>query len=137
MPIVQVLDVPAFDLTLSSPSMNEYDTGAGLTRAAVDEYAEMYCASTPRTHPHVSPLHAEDLSGLPPAMVVVAEHDPVRDDGERYVARLWEAGVPATCTRVIGHFHGGWMIPISQSYLLVNDLRVAALRRAFSGTLTA
>ncbi len=55
--------------------------------------------------------------------------------GERYVARLWEAGVAGSCTRVIGHFHGGWMIPISASYRLVNDLRASALRRAFAGDL--
>lgn len=135
MPILQLLDAPCLDLTLSSPSMKEYDEGAGLTREAVDEYAGFYCGKTPRTHPRISPLHEPDLSGLPPAVVIVAEHDPVRDDGERYVARLWEAGVAGSCTRVVGHFHVGWMVPITLTHRLVNDLRANALRRAFAGDL--
>ena len=68
-------------------------------------------------------------------VVIVAEHDPVRDDGERYVDRLRGAGVPAACFRVTGHIHGSWVIPITVTAGLVTDLKAAAYRRAFDGTL--
>ncbi|HYD10204.1 MAG TPA: alpha/beta hydrolase [Acidimicrobiales bacterium] len=131
MPVLQLLDVPALDLTLQSPSHDEYVTGAGLTKAGVDEYAGWYAGDTPRAHPLVSPLFAEDLAGLPPAVIVMAEHDPVRDDGERYLARLWAAGVPGAAVRVIGHFHGGWVIPGTMTARLVTAARIEALRAAF------
>lgn len=136
MPIAQVLDVPALDLTLGSPSMREVGDGAGLTRTAVDEYARMYTArGTERTNPLVSPLFADDLAGLPPAVVVVAEHDPVRDDGERWVRALQESGVAAFGIRVLAHVHGSWIIPITVTNRLLHDLRTATLRRVFDGTL--
>ena len=131
MPVLQLLDVPALDLTLQSPSQDEYATGTSLTRSGVDEYAGYYAGDTPRTHPLLSPLLADDLSGLPPAVIVMAEHDPVRDDGERYLARLWEAGVPGAAIRVIGHFHGGWVIPGTMTQRLVTAARIDALRAAF------
>ena len=83
----------------------------------------------------MSPLHEPDLTGLPPAFITVAELDPVRDDGERYLERLHAAGVPAAAIRVMAHPHGGWMIPITPTRRLVGDIRAAALRRAFDGTL--
>jgi acetyl esterase len=141
LPIAQLLDVPCLDLTLSSPSMDEVGEGAGLTKADVEEYASWYAhglegsGGTDPTDPLMSPLHATDLSGLPPAVITVAEHDPVRDDGERYLARLHEAGGAGSAVRVLAHIHGSWIIPITSTHRLVHDLKVASLRRAFDGTL--
>jgi acetyl esterase len=135
LPIAQLLDVPATDLTLASPSLGEYDTRAGLTAAEVEQFATWYAGDTPRTDPYLSPVLAPDLSGLPPAVVIVAEHDPVRDDGERWVRALQEAGVPAMGVRVLTHLHGTWVLPFTVTSGLVQDLRQAALRRAFAGTL--
>jgi acetyl esterase len=135
MPIAQLLDVPATDLTLGSASLSEYGGNAGLTSAEVEQFVAWYAGDTDRAHPLLSPLLAADLSGLPPAVVVVAEHDPIRDDGERWVEALQKAGVPAMGVRVLAHLHGTWVLPFTVTSRLVQDLRQSALRRAFEGTL--
>jgi acetyl esterase len=138
MPLAQLLDVPAVDLT---PMDLDVDADAisnfgGLTPEACNEFFALYLDDTvdPRD-PRVSPLFEPNLSGLPPAVITVAEHDPVRDQGERYLTRLHEAGVPAAAFRVLAHLHGGWIIPGTITHALVGDLRAAALRRALTGTL--
>ena len=102
----QLLEVPALDFTFSSPSQRTYATGYDLTREALHMLRSHYvpCADQV-TNPYVSPLLAPDLTGLPPAHIVAAEFDPLRDDSERYAARLLQARVPATFSLQRGHIH--------------------------------
>jgi acetyl esterase len=135
-PLLQLLDVPAVDLTGGSPSWSEVGESAGLTEADVRQFAQWYAGEQGLEHPRISPLLEPDLSGLAPAVVLSAENDPVRDDGERWVRALQSAGVSACGFRVLTQLHGSWIIPITSTAGMVADLRASALRRAFSGTLT-
>ena len=134
-PMFQWLEVPGLDLTLGSPSVQENATGYGLTAENLDEYAGRYVGPEQRSDPLVSPLLAADLTGLPPTVVLTADLDPVRDDGERLVSRLHEAGVPAVALRVLNHPHGTWIIPVSLAWGVVEALRTATLQAAFAGRL--
>ncbi|MQA95602.1 MAG: alpha/beta hydrolase fold domain-containing protein [Streptosporangiales bacterium] len=69
-------------------------------------YRRHYLGAADPADPRVSPLLAEDHSGLPPALIQVAEHDPLRDDGIRYAVALREAGVAARLTEYVGMPHG-------------------------------
>ena len=102
----QVLVVPATDLTMSQPSIEELGEAYGLGKAALEFCVNAYLGEDgdPR-NPLISPLYA-DLQGLPPALIVTAEYDPLRDDGEAYYRRLQEAGVPATLHCIPGMMHG-------------------------------
>lgn len=85
-------------------------------------------------HPYASPLRAPDLSRLPPCLVLVAEHDPLREEGEAYAARLAASGVPTETRRVDGLFHGlfglGGLVPVART---AEDIAVDGLRRALHG----
>jgi acetyl esterase len=133
-PAAQLLDVPALDHTMASPSMQTESAG-GLSGDEVRQFSEWYLAGHDPKDPLVSPLWADDVSGLPPTVVLVAELDPVRDDGERWVTKLHAAGVPAAGVRVQAQMHGGWIIPVSMSSRLIPELRRHTLREAFAGTL--
>ena len=102
----QLLAYPVTDLTLSQPSMEENAEGYFLTKALMQWFVKHYLGELDPTDPAVSPLYADDLSGLPPAMVITTELDPLRDEGEAYAARLREAGVATELIRYPGQIHG-------------------------------
>jgi acetyl esterase len=104
----QLLEVPAVDLTMSHPSHGEFGDGYYLSKAMMQSAADFYLHDPSQaSHPYVSPLFASDLSGLPPAFVMTAEFDPLRDEGEAYASRLGESGVSVDVHRGLGHIHGG------------------------------
>lgn len=103
----QTLICPALDLTLASPSLRENAHAPLLTACAVSVYAQHYLGTPPLASGQLaSPLLAKNLANLPPALIQVAEHDPLRDDGWRYAARLRAAGVNVRITEYAGAPHG-------------------------------
>ncbi|HZN13388.1 MAG TPA: alpha/beta hydrolase [Acidimicrobiales bacterium] len=103
----QLLVYPVTDLTMSQPSIEENGTDYMLTADGLRWFYDHYLGTKgdPK-EPIVSPLFASDVSGLPPALILTAEFDPLRDEGEAYGARLREAGVPVTFKRYDGLIHG-------------------------------
>jgi len=104
----QVLLYPLTDFSsFETGSHRELGEGYFLTRGAMDWFRGHYLAAADLArHPEVSPLLAPDLSDLPPALVITAEFDPLRDEGEAYAERLRQAGVPVTMARYPGMIHG-------------------------------
>lgn len=93
-PVAQGLLYPATDLRMTAPSIDLFATGYFLTEADMKWYRGLYAPGMDQwTDPGISPLLADDLSGLPPAWVWTAGFDPLRDEGDAYAARLSEAGV--------------------------------------------
>ena len=109
----QVLIYPVTDhYDPGTASMFENAEGYGLTRAGMIWFWDHYLADRrDAAHPHASPLRAADLSGLPPALVVTAEYDPLRDEGEYYADRLRQAGVAVELKRWDGVNHGFFFWP--------------------------
>ena len=99
----QVIIYPLLDLTLASPSMEPPRHGMSRKDAAI--MVERYRGAASLDDPFVSPLLAPDLTGLPPAIIVTADADPLRDDGVRYAQRLREAGVPVRFENYMGMPH--------------------------------
>ncbi|WBB67839.1 alpha/beta hydrolase [Micromonospora sp. WMMD812] len=107
LPAAQILVYPNTDLTLSCPSARTKATGWGLSTDDVAWGAEQWVPDpSRRADAGVSPLFAADLGGLPPAVVVTAEHDPLRDEGNAYAARLAAADVPVRHRCEPGMVHG-------------------------------
>ncbi|MGY1636278.1 alpha/beta hydrolase [Geodermatophilus sp. SYSU D00742] len=107
----QALLYPATDLTWGSPSVEENAEAPVLTKRDMDAFRAHYLGGQDPRDPYVSPLLAPDHRGLPPALVQVAEHDPIRDDGLRYAAALEAAGVPVRTTTYVGMPHGYLAFP--------------------------
>jgi acetyl esterase len=96
----------------ATPSMIENAKGYGLGRDGMIWFWNHYLAAPSHgEHPHASPFRAADLTGLPPALVVTAEYDPLRDEGEYYADRLRLAGVPTETKRWAGMNHGFFFWP--------------------------
>jgi acetyl esterase len=104
--LAQVLEIPVLDLTLSQPSIEAYSDGYALTRRELADHIDQYCSRDQRRDPYASPALGSDLAGLSPALIMTAEYDLPRDDGELYGRRLNEAGTPAEVIRWAGHIHG-------------------------------
>jgi len=103
----QLLIYPCCDMDSNAwPSQTENGTGYFLTKESMDWFYGQYADVADRDNPYASPIRADDLSGLPPACVITAEFDPLRDEGEAYGARLQEAGVDCEVHRYDGMFHG-------------------------------
>ena len=106
----QMLIYPVTDATRSSQSYIDNGEGYRLTAAGMKWFCDHYLSGsigTP-TDPRVSPLFADatTLASAPPAIVITAEYDPLRDEGEQYAHRLIEAGVACSLTRYYGQVHG-------------------------------
>jgi len=103
----QLAFYPQLDATLSQPSVMELAEGYMLDRDTILWGIEQYVADDSlRSEPLVSPLHADDLAGMPAALVVTGEYDPLRDEGEAYARRLRDCGVLVTHTSEPGLLHG-------------------------------
>jgi acetyl esterase len=95
------------DATATDESMRTGDDPYLFNRHSVAWYRSHYLADPDDAYnPLASPVQAESLAGLPPALVITAEYDPLRDQGERYAARLSREGVPVVVTRYEGMIHG-------------------------------
>ncbi|OBJ86678.1 alpha/beta hydrolase [Mycobacterium asiaticum] len=99
----QVLLYPGLDRDMSAPSITLLADAPMLSR---DDIEYLHSLADMGTDPYLVPAYATDLSGLPPAIVVTAGCDPIRDWGERYAERLRDTGVQTTCTRYPGMYHG-------------------------------
>jgi acetyl esterase len=93
-------------LSTRRPSYAEFAHGFFLTPAMVDWFIEQYLGPHPATDPRVSPLLAEDLTGLPAAYVAVAGFDVLRDEGEAYARKMAAAGAPVALRRHDRLIHG-------------------------------
>ena len=102
----QLLVCPALDVAGDTGSWREFAEGLDLTAAGMRWYWDHYLGEADGTAPDASPARAAFLGGLPPALVIVASHDILRDEGEAYAARLADAGVAAAATRIPGVVHG-------------------------------
>jgi acetyl esterase len=132
---LQLLEMPVTDMSASSvehPSLTDFARGYGLELPGIEAFQDDYLPNrADRELPYASPLKADDLVGLPPAHVITAELDPLRDSGEAYARRLQEAGVRTTLHRFRGQTHGSsnlWQTwPPAREWM---DEVVSAIRNA-------
>nr|MBA2682608.1 alpha/beta hydrolase [Ktedonobacteraceae bacterium] len=132
----QFLIYPATDqypTSMQRKSFIENGEGYFLTNEGMRRFLNHYLERPEQGRdPRFAPLLAKDLSGLPPALVVTAEYDPLLDEGELYAKRLQEAGVPVTLKRYDGMIHGFFSMAgvIDQSNTAIDETG-GILRRAF------
>jgi acetyl esterase len=109
---LQVLVYPAVDCDLTRPCYQEYaDTKLILNAPEMVWFLNHYIPDeADREHPYASPLRAPSLEGLPPAYIVIAQHDPLREEGLEYAAALEAAGVPVTVARYDDQIHAFFVL---------------------------
>lgn len=138
--LFQLLFYPVTDADFDTKSYKDYQDGPWLTKKAMKWFWDAYLPDVDRrAERNASPLRArdEELENLPPALIITAENDVLRDEGEAYASRLDEAGVKTTCVRVNGTIHDFVMlnalaeVPSTKAAIL---LGVAGIKKAFQAT---
>lgn len=134
---LQLLIYPAVDLTGSFPSVEENAEGYFLTKRAMEWFIGHYLdgSDVAADDPTVSPWFADDavVAATAPALVITAEFDPLRDEGEAYAERLQRLGVPVTVRRFDGLIHAFFgMTELLPEAVEANELAAEHLRRAFA-----
>ena len=126
----QLLVYPATDATMAGDSYRESPTTPLLSGESMRACWGVYAARRPQSDPDVSPLHAADLSGLPPTLVAVAGHDVLCDDGVRYAEALRKAGVDVELDVYEDMAHGflRWAGVVERSRELIDSLGAFAAR---------
>jgi acetyl esterase len=134
-PIVfQLLVYPALERSFDTASYRDNAEGYFLTAVQMHWFWDQYVGDDDdaAAHPYAAPLRAASLQGLPPAHIVTAEYDPLRDEGEAYGRRLAEAGVPADVRRYDGMFHGFFSVDVLDGARQASAEAHAALTKALA-----
>lgn len=130
---LQVLAYPITNCDFSTDSYDEYADGFGLTLDAMAWFWNLYAPGESRFDPDAAPLRAESLAGVAPAVVLTAEYDVLRSEGEAYAARLAAEGVPLTHLQYPGMTHGFLRMPgIADRATVAIDEVAAAVRAALA-----
>ncbi len=135
----QVLVYPVTERNYTRKSYQENASGYGLSKEDIVWYWEQYLrADEDANNLYAAPLKARDLRGLPPALVITAEYDPLRDEGAAYAARLKEAGVPTAYKCYDGVIHGffGQWAMLDKAKAAVQQA-CSALKAAFAAQMAA
>lgn len=132
--IYQLLVCPVTNHDFNTASYQENGDGYLLTKNSMVWFWNHYLKDEDDgRNPYASPLQAQDLSGLPPALVITAEYDPLRDEGEAYAARLQKAGVSVVIKRYEGMIHGFFeMAALLDTAQLAIEETAQALRSALT-----
>jgi acetyl esterase len=135
MPAFQMLIYPATDSSRESRSRREFAEGYFLTKDLMDWFWKAYVpAGTDLADLRLSPLLAKDFKGLPPAFVLTAGYDPLRDEGRAYADRLIDAGIKTTYVNYPGTIHGFFSLTRFLSQGLKANDEAAAVMGAHFGT---
>jgi acetyl esterase len=134
-PVLQWLIYPRTDFTAQTRSLTLFADGFLLTKTDIDWFTEQYlgASDTDATDPRISPLLAESLSGLPPALIATAGFDPLRDEGDSYAAALTAAGTHVDRRSMRSLTHGfASLFPLGGGSALGTTELISALRAHLS-----
>ena len=134
-PVLQWLIYPRTDHTAKTRSLTLFADGFFLTKRDIDWFTDQYLGGSgvEPTDPRVSPLLADDLSGLPPALIATAGFDPLRDEGDRYAAALRDAGTPVDLRSAGSLTHGfASLFPLGGGSAVATADLISALRAHLS-----
>jgi acetyl esterase len=134
-PVLQWLIYPRTDFTAKTRSLSLFADGFLLTKADIDWFNEQYLggSAVEADDPRVSPLLADSLSGLPPALIATAGFDPLRDEGDSYAAALRAAGTPVDARSMGSLTHGfASLFPLGGGSALATTELISALRAHLS-----